>query len=115
MKSIQHSKRCDFLPLSLSYWAIVQMKKQNRILQDGDLPEVSARVSAVSVLQTHQYFSSLGLTCVKWSKKIEVGAEVVVLISQKQSYLCSLKCHEIGWRLLPSAARHEAAENTFST
>lgn len=73
MKSMQHSKRCDFLPSSLSYWSIVQMKKRNAALRDGDLPEVSASVSALSVLQTHQYFPSLGLTCVKWSKKIEVG------------------------------------------
>lgn len=38
-----------------------------------------------------------------------------VLISRKQSYLCSLKCHEIGWRLLLSAGLHKAAESAFST
>lgn len=36
MKSMQHSKHCDFLPSSLSYLSIVQMKKQNAALRDSD-------------------------------------------------------------------------------
>lgn len=49
------------------------MKKQNMTLREGALPKVSTRVSAIFVLQAHQYFPSPGLTCVKWSKEIEVG------------------------------------------
>lgn len=52
---------------------MLRMRKQNTTLREGALPKVSAGGSAIFVLQTHQYFPSLGLTCVKWSKKIEVG------------------------------------------
>lgn len=50
------------------------MKKLNTKLREGDFSRISPRVSVILVLQTCHYFPSLGLTCVKWSNKIQVGS-----------------------------------------
>ena len=54
-------------------YPILQMKKLNATLREGDFSKCSMRDSAIVVLQTHCYFLSLNLTCVKWSREIKVG------------------------------------------